>query len=95
MIQFMPEKLFAPDISAYFHIIVVVRTPLLYRQIQHMYTHTLKHTHSLFHGILRHYVYLQQSSLPSSLRSPASMYLRGNVLSLGVVDDLWYLPVLH
>lgn len=80
MTQFMPKELFfTPELwfshnSNCFHIPDHVCTQLLYRlirtfSIQRTRTHTLKHTQSLFQGIMRHYVYLQQSSLPSSLRS--------------------------
>lgn len=91
----MPQKCFSPHIRVVpqlcFHIPDHVCTPPLCR---HARTHT-PHTHSLFQGIMRHYVYVQQSSLPAVWGLPGSVYLHNTVVSLRVVDDLWYLPVFY
>lgn len=51
-------------------------------------------TKSLFQGITRHYI-SSSPVFPAVWGLPGSVYLHDTVLSLGVVDDLWYLPVLH
>lgn len=76
MIQFMPKKLishqswdFSTTLLVSTFLIMSVHYYCIDRYAHTAYIHTLKHTHSLFQGIMRHYVYLHQSSLPSSLRS--------------------------